>query len=507
MLDHRQPTSIEPYDSSRVSEIPSRAAEKFATGLGQPLRILQVSTFDINGGAEKVAWDLFRSYRARGWESWLAVGTKRGDDPQVIPIPKLSYYGSWDCPWLTLEKRLQRFEGIGYALTRTLLRTIANPADELGLRLGVEDFNHPGTRRLLELVPNKPHVVHCHNLHGGYFDLRVLPWLSQHLPVVMTLHDAWLLSGHCSHSFECERWKNGCGRCPDLTIYPAINRDATSYNWRRKRGIFGKSRFYVATPCRWLMQKVEQSMLAPAIEQAKVIPYGIDLNVFRPERKEKARAFLELPGDADILLFAANGVRRNRFKDYETMREAITRLGARPRRRRVLFMAVGENLPTERIGQAELRFVPYQKDSTVIARYYQAADIYLHGAKVDTFPNTVLEALACGTAVVASAVGGIPEQVKGLEFIGSSTAAVSLNTYAPEDATGMLVAPGDAGGIAAGIERLLDDDSLRHRLGQNAANDARNRFDLQREVDSYMGWYEEITQQHSEQNHHRGVSL
>jgi glycosyltransferase involved in cell wall biosynthesis len=459
---------------------------------GWPLRILQVSTFDINGGAEKVAWNLFQAYRARGLESWLAVGTKRGDDPNVISIPSSNHLGSWSRPWLTLEKRLQSFEGIGYAICRTLLRSIANPAEELRPRLGAEDFNHPGTHRLLELVPNRPDVIHCHNLHGGYFDLRAIPALARRVPVLLTLHDAWLLSGHCSHSFACERWKFGCGRCPDLTIYPRIPRDATSYNWRRKRGIFAKSQLYVATPCRWLMQKVEQSILAPAIQRAKVIPYGIELNVFRPAPKHKARALLGLPQDTAVLLFTANYARQNIFKDYQTMRTALARLAAHSTRRRLLLLAVGQDSPTERIGEAEVRFVPFQSDPEMVARYYQAADVYLHAAKADTFPNTVLESLACGTPVVATAIGGIPEQVKALQFTGCELGPAGMNMYGPDEATGMLAALGDAETIAMGVERLLDDKNLRQRLGQNAAKDARKRFDLERQVNNYLDWYKEL---------------
>jgi glycosyltransferase involved in cell wall biosynthesis len=458
----------------------------------RPLRILQVSTVDIGGGAEKVAWNLFQSYRTLQCDSWLAVGNKRGDDPNVVPIPKLNDHGLWSRPWLTLEKRLQSRKGIGYAVCRAFLRAVANPFNELGPRLGVEDFNHPGTHRLLELPPNKPDVVHCHNLHGAYFDLRFIPSLSRRMPVVLTLHDAWLLSGHCAHSFDCERWKFGCGRCPDLTIYPAICRDATAYNRRRKRDIFTKSRLYVATPCQWLMQKVEQSVLSPSIEQARVIPYGIDLSLFRAAPKHEIRTILGLPQDAEMLLFTANGIRRNMFKDYETMRMAIARVAENPKRRRLLFIALGENGPAEQIGEAEVRFVPYQKDPAVVARYYQAADVYLHAARADTFPNTVLEALACGTPVVATAVGGIPEQVKGSASLGCGSNAARLNTYETYEATGMLTVPGDAGTMAIGIERLLDDDSLRHRLSENAAKDARQRFDLQRQVDSYLDWYKKL---------------
>lgn len=451
------------------------------------MRILQVSRVDIEGGAEKVASDLARSYRARGHSSWLAVGHKHGDDPDVVPLPKVNYRGSWSRLWLTLENRLQSFEGLGYALTRTLLRTIANPAEELGPRLGVENFNHPGTHRLLELVPNRPDVVQCHNLHGGYFDLRILPWLSQRVPVVLTLHDAWLLTGHCSHSFDCERWRSGCGRCPDLTLYPAVKRDATAYNWRRKRDIFSKSRFFVATPSEWLMEKVRQSMLRSAIADTRVIPNGVDLNVFRPADKFFSRAALELPQDTAVLLFTAHLAHVNPWKDYETLRAAVARIGRHIQNRMVLVCLGGEGAP-ERIGAAELRPVPYVKDPKIVAQYYQAADVYVHASRVDTFPCAVLEALACGTPVIASDVGGIPEQIKGLQDFHS----VAANHYGRNQATGVLVPVSNAEVMAETITRVLSDASLRWELSQNAAKDARERFDLEFQAQRYLEWFKEI---------------
>jgi glycosyltransferase involved in cell wall biosynthesis len=452
-----------------------------------------VSTYDIGGGAEKVAWDLFRSYRRLGYQSWLAVGQKRSDDPGTIPIPRPNRQAVWARLWLDLENRLEPYDRRGRAIgrVRTVFRTLANPRIELESRFGIENYNYPSTHRLLELPPSQPDIVHCHNLHGGYFDPRVLPLLSRRATVVFTLHDAWLLSGHCAHSFDCERWKTGCGSCPDLTIYPAIGRDATSYNWRRKRAIFAKSRLNVATPCRWLMEKVKQSMLAPAIGQSRVIPYGIDLNVFRPEPKDAVRAALGLPQNTEIVLFTANGIRRNIFKDFQTMRTAIARVAA-DSKRRLLFLAVGENGPAEHIGKAEVRFIPYQKDPAVVARYYQAADVYVHGAKADTFPNTVLEALACGTPVVATAVGGIPEQVRGLNISDFQMQGGGVTPHGSLDATGILTVPGDADTLAAGIRILLTDAALRERLGENAAQDAIERFDLNREVNSYLDWYREI---------------
>jgi glycosyltransferase involved in cell wall biosynthesis len=463
--------------------------------LNPPLHILQVSPTDIGGGAEKVAWDLFRNYRALGYDSWLAVGTKRSNDPNVIAIPRARYESRWSRLCLGLEKRLQSYDGSGIAIgpTRALLRTLAHPQRELEARFGIEDFNYESTPMLRSLPPDEPDIVHCHNLHGGYFDLRALPLLSRRAPLVLTLHDAWLLSGHCAHSFECERWKIGCGHCPDLRIYPAIGRDATAHNWRRKRGIFSSCRMYVATPSRWLMAKVEQSLLAPAIGEARVIPHGINLQVFRPAPKSEARTILGLPQDSHIVLFTANRIRQNIFKDYQTMREAVARVAAAATERPLIFLAVGDSGPSERIGQAEIRFVHYQEDPAVVARYYQAADVYIHAARAEVWGLTITEALACGTPVVATAVGGIPEQVKALSVLSGVLSNRAWGRYSIDEATGFLLPLGDKEGMAEGVQRLLKDDVLRHRLGANGAQDARSRFDLQRQAKAYLQWYEEIT--------------
>ena len=139
-----------------------------------------------------------------------------------------------------------------------------------------------------------------------------------------------------------------------------------------------------------------------------------------------------------------------------------------------------------------MRFVPYQKAPDVVARYYQAADVYLHAARADTFPNTVLEALACGTPVVATAVGGILEQVKPLRIADCGLGNSDLNGYGMDEATGVLVPPGYVEAMAEAVITLLTDDTLRKRLGHNAAEDAQRRFGLNRQVDNYTCWYREI---------------
>jgi glycosyltransferase involved in cell wall biosynthesis len=456
------------------------------------LRILQVSTADVAGGAEKVAWNLFQSYRARGNTSFLAVGRKRTRDPDVYEVPNGERHGKWSRSWSALDERLIAVNGRvpGSRLLAGIARYIAQPSRAIYARYGIEDFDFPGSYRLLELPAQRPEVVHLHNLHGGYFDLRALPRLSRQLPVVLTLHDAWLLSGHCAHSFDCERWRSGCGQCPDLSIYPATQRDATAYNWRRKQRIFARSRLHVATPSQWLMKKVEHSILAPAIVESRVIPNGVDLATFHPGDRMRAREMLGIPLDAHVVLFTGYGIRGNIWKDYSTMRAAISGAAARMRAHNVLFIALGENAPPEQIDTAEIRFVRYEENTDAVARYYQAADAYIHAAKVDTFPNSVLEALACGIPVVATAVGGVPEQIKPLRGLGSG--ARGLLRYEAEEATGILVPPGHAEEMAASLAALLEDRALRVRIGNNAARDAAIRFDLQRQAHDYLTWYDQV---------------
>ena len=454
------------------------------------LSILQINSSDVRGGAQRVAWNLFEAYRERGCQSYLAVGYKFSRDPNVLLISHKQAATGWSSFCWSLHSRMQRLDGNG-RLSR-IARKLAMPHVLRDTLRGIEDFHFPGTWNVLNLPPFSPDILHCHNLHIGYFDLRALPWLSQQVPTILTLHDAWLLSGHCAHSFSCERWRIGCGECPDLSIYPDIRRDATAFNWERKRQIFSKSRLYVAAPSRWLMDKAAHSILDLAIVEHKIIPNGADLNLFHPADKRSVREELKIEPDRQVLLFVSNGFRGNEWKNFEMLKSALAKIAVRSRDRKLLLIALGGNGAAEEVGQTEIRFVPYLDSPERVALYYQAADLYVHAAKIDTFPNAVIEALACGTPVVATSVGGIPEQVKGL-----SDGNDKVNTYGLDEATGLLVLPNDPEGFAVCIERLLKDETLRKHLEHNAADDAQRRFDLKRQVKEYLKWYGEIRINHN----------
>ena len=439
-----------------------------------PLTILQVSAQDRAGGAEQVAWNLFQAYRQAGFVSWLAVGKKRSADPSVFVIQENGNPTGWGQFCEQMASLFNPLQGKvrGVMRLQAFIRQLAKGSDYVAQWRGQEDFYFPGSEKLLEQTPEYPNILHLHNLHGGYFDPRALIKLSEQVPVMLTLHDAWLLSGNCAHSFGCERWKTGCGSCPDITIYPGLKVDSTALNWQRKKEIFMQSQLYIATPCQWLMNKVKESILAPAMIEGRVIPNGVDVKVFHPGDRQKARAHLGLPADQPILLFVANGIKKNPFKDYETLRTAIAFIGnmsVQP----IYFVALGEQGQTEQLGQATVHYIDRTTNLELVASYFQAADIYVHASKAETFPNTILEAMACALPVIASDVGGISEQVV-------------------DGVTGLLVESLNPNQLAKAVLRLLEDPSLRLQMGAAGLERVKEYFTLERQVKQYQDWYEEI---------------
>ena len=437
------------------------------------LSVLQVNTLEHDGGAARIASDLTRRLVERGCDVSMAVGRKASDNPRVVVIPDedraLYRAAGYTALQRVLQRRASKRPGSGWGLASRTLRAATHPRVFPARAAGLEDFEFPGTSHLLDLTSRTPEIVHCHNLHGGYFDLRALTSVSRRVPVVLTLHDMWMFTGHCAHAVGCDRWSAGCGSCPDLQAYPAVRKDATATNWQRKRDIYARSRLYVTTPSRWLMQKVEQSMLDTPAERRRVIPNGVDLQMFYPGERRVARAALNLPSDAPVVLVVSG--RRDEWLDEAMLGAALEKISARFGGA-ITFLCVGEARGL-RTARAPIRWIPYQHDRTAMAQCYRAADIFLHASSAATFPTTILESLACGTPVVAANVGGISEQI------------------VPHE-TGFLAPSGDADRAAQLVLAMLNDGDLRDRVGRNAAQNARERFDLDRQVDAYLAWYRAI---------------
>ncbi len=416
------------------------------------MKILSLNASDAGGGAEQIAWDLFKGFEAQGEDSWLLVGDKKTNDARVV-----WFHDNTNIDYGAYGKSLA-------VLKRTVVKSLCR-------RLGVEDFQFPLSYQTLQASGQVPDILHCHNLHGGYFDLRALAPLSRNIPVFLTLHDAWLSSGHCAYSMGCPKWQTGCGACPDLTIPPAMERDATAWNWRNKAKILKQCRLYVSSPSEWLLSRMRDSILTPAIVEARVIPHGIDLERFRPASKREARVGLDVPRDGFLIVTAASSFQGNPFKDLNGALAVAQLLGETQGGAAMHLAVVGSSGATQRAGNLTIHHLPRMPHEK-LATYFQAADLYLHVARAEAFGLVIAEAMACGTPVVAFDADGIPEVVRDGE-------------------TGILVPRGDHAALAAAMRTLLHDTKTRVAMSEAAACHARLKFCRTRMVQDHLNWYRE----------------
>lgn len=452
-------------------------------------RVVQVSLQADAGGDGRVASNLHSKYLEQGYAAWLVVG--RGTLPyrNMSLLPNDDYRTLWARFFLSLLRNAPHAPRNDRRKVAKVVEWMAEPRRRLRIRQGFEGFDYPATYPVISaLLSTDRSILHCHNLHGDYFDLRALPLLSHVAPVVLTLHDAWTMSGHCGHSFNCQRWLTGCGECPDLSIYPGIPRDKTAPNWLRKKQIFAGSRLHVVTPCRWLKEKAERSLVSSSIAGLSVIPNGIDLGTFNGGDKHEARNRLNLPRSKTIILMVGDDKRMAQWMDLNTIDYIIRQIADGAQSDAIVVRVGSANGEQSTPGDNVTIHRPYTKDMDELADYYRSADVYVHPAREDTFPNAILESLACGTPVVSTAVGGIPEQVRTLDLRLQTGEA----EYPDTTATGILARPGDSRAFMRGLTTIIHNPHLRERLGSNAATDAAARFDLETQVASYLDLYRSI---------------
>ena len=410
--------------------------------------ILLLSAHDHRGGAARIAWYLFEEYNKRALNAHFAVGKKSISDDKIWKID----HGKYMNPKI-LWKAKKWFD----------------------LQMGIENFNFPGTKNIPSYHPQRPDIIHAHNLQVKYFDLRVLNKITAKFPVLLTLHDTWMFSGHCAFFIKCERWKTGCGKCPDLQRTPSVRRDATRYNWHRKQKIYSKAKLFIASPSQWLIDELESSMLYPSVLEARVVHNGVDTDNYKKGDKAQLKKEKDIPQDAFVMLYVvSNRMKVNKYKDFETIEKTIELLQRNYKgNKKIIFLGLGAEGETEMQGNIEKRFIPYQTDIKEIAKYYQLSDIYVHAARAENFPNVILEALACGTPVVATEVGGIGEQIK-------------------EGITGHCVPFRDAQLLSKRIIGLIDDKEKLQKMSDEAIKDVLSRFTLNHMVENYLAFYDKM---------------
>ena len=288
-------------------------------------------------------------------------------------------------------------------------------------------FAKSATKKLLKEIDKfKPDIVHLHNLHGDYINLPLLfnYIKANSIRVVWTLHDCWAFTGHCPHfaMVNCDKWKSGCYKCPQYSIYPKSLFDNSKKMYALKKQLFtGVKNMTIVTPSEWLAGLVKQSFLKDY--PVKVINNGINLSVFKPT-ESNFREKYGISADKKILLGVAFGwgVR----KGLDVFIELYNRLSAE----KYQIVLVGTDKKTDKQLPKGIISIHRTQNQTELAEIYSAADLFVNPTREDNYPTVNMEAIACGTPVLTFRTGGSPECIN--EQSGSVVACDDIDSLERE---------------------------------------------------------------------------
>lgn len=346
------------------------------------MKIAQVNVVFQRGSTGKIVYDLHSMLLQNNHESLVCFGRKK------VKTEKGVYKISSE-----LEAKLHAiYEKVtGFSYTSSFLAT---------------------KKLICILKEEKPDVVHLHCLNGYFIHIyKLLKFLKKNnIPTVLTLHAEFMYTGGCGHAFDCEKWKIGCGNCPQLKeATSSIFFDQTANQWKMMREAFEDfNNLKVVAVSEWLK---ERALLSPILQEKKfyVIGNGIDTcSTFFPKDYSTIRKKHSL-GKEKLVLYVSPS-----FKSPLKGGNYILDLARRLRNQNIKFIIVGfdgdeKTLPDNIIG------IRHTNDQEELAKYYSMADVTVLTSKRETFSMVCAESLSCGTPVVGFKAGA-PEQIALAEY-------------------------------------------------------------------------------------------
>lgn len=405
------------------------------------MKVLHLNTYDTIGGAARATYRLHNGLRSYGVDSRLLVQRKDSDNKSV--------YGS--------EGRLGKIRS-----------TIRNKLDQLPVKRYRNRDSEPFSPawvpdwREKQIAQHDPDIVHLHWITGGFLKPATIGELD--VPVVWTLHDMWPFTGGCHYAKECEKYRTECRACPQLDSEQS--EDLANAIWERKHSAWQDSDFTVVTPSQWLAQEAEVSSLLGG-DQIKVIPNGLDIDIFKPRDKSKGVQRFDLESNNYYILFgAAYGSSR---KGGALFREALEKI---PKKSKINVLTFGgvdtknQSLPLPvrdlgRLSEEDLHWI------------YSTVDLTVVPSKEDNLPNIAVESIASGTPCVAFNVGGLPDIIDHLK-------------------TGYLAEPFNTDDLANGIEWVVNQTNQPNQLGKQARHVAEQKFAIEKVVNQYSDLYNRL---------------
>lgn len=276
--------------------------------------------------------------------------------------------------------------------------------------VGLQDiFSICETVRLIKVLKEeKPDLIHLHVVNDQNMNIPMfVKYVNMYkIPVVWTMHDCRAFTGRCSYFDEigCDRWKTGCGNCPQKQLYMPTWIDASHAEWKiRKKWHTEINNLTIVTPSTWLADFIKQSFFKE--KALKVIYNGIDTSVFSKKTSLNIRKQYGISVEKKIVLGVSAFWESRKGSDYfaELARKLtdeyqIVMIGYLDNKTRI-------NLPS--------KIIQIQQTTNVqeMAAWYQVASVFVNPTLADNFPTTNIESLAAGTPVVTFQTGGSPESI------------------------------------------------------------------------------------------------
>jgi glycosyltransferase involved in cell wall biosynthesis len=400
-------------------------------------RTLQIGNIDTTGSRFN-GQDLHSALSQRGFDSHHLVWKKLGNETNTSQL---------DYPF------------------KEQLNNVLNKAER---ELSLQSILHPAAFAISANTHFRAaDLVHYHLLHTGWFSLLGLPSLTKNKSSIMTLHDPWSLTGHCVYPRTCDRWMTGCGSCPDLDVIQSMKKDNTHKMWQIKKDVFAKSQLDIIVASKWMLAKVQASPIFSHFRH-HLIPFGIDLDKFRPGNAEESRKRLGIHPDNTVLCLRATV---SPFKGLPYIFEALNKLSSTTPL--TILTVEDKQLFKDYLGKYQLIDLGWLEDSDLIADAYRAADIFLMPSTAEAFGVMAIEAMASGKPTIV--------------FEGTSLPEV---TFAPRGA--IAVPMGDSEALSATLGQLIENPDMRMSIGAEARQLAEQNYNWNTHVAKMIELYDEI---------------
>lgn len=344
------------------------------------MKVLQVNCVYKKGSTGKITYDLHKALTEKGVESVVCYGRgERTNEPNV--------YKTCGELYSKINQLLTRINGVMY---------------------GGCFFS---TNKLLSIIKKeKPDVVHLQCINGYFVNIyRLVEWLKRHnVKTVLTLHAEFMYTANCGHSYDCEKWKTGCGNCPDykyVTKSLFFDRTAKSYKKMKKAFDGFDENLIVTSVSPWLMDRAKQSPILKD-KNHMVVMNGLDTDVFHIYNTENLKKKYNIT-DQKIIFHATPYFTDD--PNYIKGGSYIIALAERLKNENVEIFVAGEYKPVLNLPE-NIVLLGKITDQHKLAEFYSMADVTVITSKRETFSMICSESLCCGTPVLGFKAGG-PETI------------------------------------------------------------------------------------------------